>query len=228
MSEKAENFPKETLNTFEYKYLPFLRGLQNNKKESISVKELSEQLHIDERLVRRDMASLTGSGQLRSNYDANELIKEMEYYLGYYNCSDSALAGAGRTGQALLRNKGFKKYGLSISWVFDPDLEKDRLFNGIIIKPMASFKDIAARVHLHLGIIAVPPEIAQTAADMMVASGIKAVWNVSGASIEVPKDVIHINETFGEHEDIENNEAVALSLNALKDQLKSKMGWNKY
>jgi len=100
--------------------------------------------------------------------------------------------------------------------------------DNVALKPVSCFNDIAKRVHLHLGIIAVPPEKAQEAAVLMVGAGILAIWNVSGVPVETPPRVIVADEVFGADEDIENNQAIALSLLALNRQLKTKMGWERY
>jgi redox-sensing transcriptional repressor len=228
MSIKAESFERETLIKFEEKYLPYFKELLAVNRGTISVSELAETFRSEERQLRREMAGLTGSGQLRSEYEVCGLITEIEYYLGYYNCVDVALAGLGRAGRELIKNKSFVQNGFKISYVFDPEIKEEKRLENIAVKPLSGLRDLAGRVHVHMGIIAVNPEKAQKTADLMISSGILAIWNVSGAHVETPHEFIISEETFGEHEDIENNEAVVLSLTALNQQLKSKMGWDKY
>jgi redox-sensing transcriptional repressor len=45
-------------------------------------------------------------------------------------------------------------------------------------------------MHVHIGIITTPGEQAQEVADLMVRSGIKAIWNFAPADITVPDPVI--------------------------------------
>lgn len=225
MSVKAESFKKETLMKFEEKYLPYFKELLKSGRENISVQEMTEKFRTDEMQLRSEMASLTGSGQLRSIYEVSKLITEIEHYLGYYNYSDVALIGWGKTGKELLKNKGFAQNGFNLSFVFDPDAKNEIRLDNTVIKPVTDLGDIAERTHLHLGIIAVAPEKAQEIADLAVQAGILAIWNVSGTTLKTPPYILIANETFGEHEDIENNNAIALSLSALNQQLKTKTGW---
>lgn len=228
MSMKAENFPLETLAKFEEKYLPFFQAMLKASKDTVSVSEMAKEFRNEARQIRREMASLTGSGELRNEYPVRELVTEIEYYLGYYNCKDVALIGNGHVAYALLKNPGFIKRDLRLSLIFDPDIDENDRTGSFQIMQVSHFGDIVARMHVHLGVIAVSLEKAQAIADLMVKSGILAIWNVSGKAITVPPEIIAIDETFGEHEDIEHNEAIALSLLELKNQLRYKMGWNRY
>jgi redox-sensing transcriptional repressor len=223
---KVESFKRETLQRFESQYLPYFWELLGRNQEKISVEEVAEKFRVDEQQVRQEMADLTGSGQLRSEYDIHGLITKIESYLGYYNCSDVATVGWGKTAKALLKNEGFARNGLFCSYVFDLDIRDEIRLDLAVIRPLSDLGEIAGRIHLHLGILAVEPEKAQEAADWMVQSGILAIWNVSGAAIKTPPQILVADETFGEHEDMENNEAIALSLAALARQLSLKMGWD--
>jgi redox-sensing transcriptional repressor len=225
MGAKAESFKRETLVRFEVKYLPFFWEQLGKNREKISVIEIAEKFHVDEWNVRREMADLTGSGQLRTDYEIRGLITKIESYLGYCNCSDVATIGWGKTAKALLNNESFARNSLFISYVFDPDAQQEVRLDHAVIRPLSDLCEVAGRIHLHLGILAVEPEKAQEAADLMMKAGILAIWNISGTPIQTPSQVLVADETFGEHEDIENNEATALSLATLARQLQLKMSW---
>jgi redox-sensing transcriptional repressor len=54
--------------------------------------------------------------------------------------------------------------------------------------------DLAQRMHIHLGVIAAPAAAAQPIADLMVAGGIRAIWNFAPVHLRVPESVIVQNE----------------------------------
>jgi redox-sensing transcriptional repressor len=49
-------------------------------------------------------------------------------------------------------------------------------------------------LHIKVGIITVPVEWAQSVADTMVKSGVKAIWNFAPVTIYVPDEVVVRNE----------------------------------
>jgi len=70
---------------------------------------------------------------------------------------------------------------------------------------------LAARMHVHLGIIAVPATIAQVIADVMVRGGIRAIWNFAPVGLQVPEGVVVQNE------DLASSLAVFLQKHALAE-----------
>ena len=55
---------------------------------------------------------------------------------------------------------------------------------------LEKFPDLARRMHVAIGILTVPAEDAQEVAEMMVASGIQAIWNFAPIVLDLPETVI--------------------------------------
>ena len=51
-------------------------------------------------------------------------------------------------------------------------------------------------MHVKFGVICVPAEEAQGVADLMVSSGIEAIWNFAPVTLDVPDTVIVHNENL--------------------------------
>ena len=49
-------------------------------------------------------------------------------------------------------------------------------------------------MQIHLGILAVPAEDAQSVCDILVSSGVLAIWNFAPVRLSVPEDVLVRNE----------------------------------
>ncbi|MCK4956513.1 MAG: redox-sensing transcriptional repressor Rex, partial [Candidatus Cloacimonetes bacterium] len=64
------------------------------------------------------------------------------------------------------------------------------VINDIEVLPMDKFSDLIKRMHINIGIITTPPEVAQEIADIMVAAGIKGIWNFTYTQLEVPDDIV--------------------------------------
>jgi redox-sensing transcriptional repressor len=104
--------------------------------------------------------------------------------LGLHKINPAILAGAGHLGYAILGYRGFKDYGLDIAAAFDNDFLKIGKF--IHGKPVYSIDSMATYIQEHkieIGILTVPAQCAQELADIMISSGIKAIWNFAPARI---------------------------------------------
>ena len=134
---------------------------------------------------------VSDGGRPKIGYLRTRLIDDIEQFLGYDNTTDAILIGAGRLGCALLGYEGFSEYGLNILAAFDVNAEKEGIdMSG---KPVMSMDKLPAFCRKHkvqMGIITVPSAHAQEACDVMVANGIKAIWNFAPAHLEVPDNIL--------------------------------------
>jgi redox-sensing transcriptional repressor len=84
---------------------------------------------------------------------------------------------------------------LNIVAAFDTDPEKIGMkIKGKQVLPLEKLANLASRMHIWLGIITVPATEAQAVADLMVAGGIRAIWNFAPIRLRVPAQVIVHNE----------------------------------
>ncbi|MBF0618924.1 MAG: redox-sensing transcriptional repressor Rex, partial [Candidatus Omnitrophica bacterium] len=58
------------------------------------------------------------------------------------------------------------------------------------VLPLTKFANLVKRMHVNIGIVTVPAEHAQSVVDVMVAAGIKAIWNFAPAPLHIPEGVI--------------------------------------
>ena len=166
-----------------------------DKDANISAKALGNALGFGEIQVRKDLSSVSDGGKPKVGYCAAALVKDIEFFLGYDNVSDAVLVGAGKLGRALMSYEGFRAYGLNIVAAFDSDLEKcgtDE--SGKNILPINKMDDLCRRMKIEIGIIAVPAGEAQNVCDILVKSGIEAIWNFAPTHLSVPQGVILKNE----------------------------------
>jgi redox-sensing transcriptional repressor len=75
---------------------------------------------------------------------------------------------------------------------------------------MAKFADLAERTHIAVAILTVPADAAQETAELMAASGIRAIWNFAPVALDLPSHVIV--------ENLELFASFALLLRKLADQ----------
>ena len=192
-------------------YLSYIQGLPEDAPKNISATTIAEALQLNDVQVRKDLASVSSSGKPKVGYNVKDLIAELEAFLGYNDIDNAVIVGAGSLGKALLNYSGFKAYGLNIIAAFDL-CEEPTEFQGKTVFPIAQLGSFCRKVNVHIGIITVPASSAQEICDLLVESGIRAIWNFAPVHLVVPDGILVQNENMAS--------SLALLSNHLREQMK--------
>lgn len=189
-----ESISKETLQRLPG-YLRHLKELQKQGVENISSTAIADSFRFNPVQVRKDLASVGGeSGKPKTGFSVNTLINDISEFLGYNNINEAILVGAGNLGSALLSYSGFKNYGLEIVAAFDKMAGTEtKGIHGKKILDIKKLPEIVKRLNVYIGIITVPQDSAQEVCDLMISSGIKAIWNFSPTHLIIPENVAIMN-----------------------------------
>lgn len=194
-----ENMPVtvQTLQRLPY-YLQSLKKAYGAGNTKISAAAVAGELKLNPVLVRKDLAAIcTTKGTPKTGFDTTELIGNIENYLGYNNTMDTVLVGVGSLGKALLGNREFARYGLNIVAAFDIDRDIiGQVICGKTVFSLDKLQNLCMRMHINIGIIAVPADFAQEVADLLVSGGVKALWNFAIIRLDVPDEVLVQNENL--------------------------------
>ncbi|MDD3470221.1 MAG: redox-sensing transcriptional repressor Rex [Thermoguttaceae bacterium] len=172
-------------------YLRYLQSLERAGREVVSCTHIADELSLVSTQVRKDLAITGIVGKPKVGYLVGELIEAIEDFLGWNNTSDAFLVGAGSLGSALLGYEGFADYGLNLVAGFDVDPRK--VGTTIHDKPIFSVErlvELSQRMHVHIGVLTTPPNVAQEAANCMVRSGFRAIWNYTVVQLNVPSNIV--------------------------------------
>ena len=176
-------------------YLHLLKQLNRNGREFVSSTYMATELKIQPDQIRKDLAVTGIVGKPKAGYHVPSLVQAIEEFLGWNNVTDAFIVGTGNLGSALLGYEGFGQHGLNIVAAFDSDETKvGRMVKGFQTMPMEKLGDLAVRMRVRMGIIAVPADAAQEVADALIASGVVGIWNFAPISLTVPDGVIVQNE----------------------------------
>ena len=206
----TQNISKHTLQRLPM-YLSYIKGLPEDAPKNISATTIAEALQLNDVQVRKDLASVSSSGKPKVGYNVKDLIAELEAFLGYNDIDNAVIVGAGSLGKALLDYSGFKAYGLNIIAAFDL-CEEPTEFQGKTVFPIAQLESFCRKVNIHIGIITVPASSAQEICDLLVNSGIRAIWNFAPVHLVVPDGILVQNENMAS--------SLALLSNHLREQMK--------
>ncbi len=196
MSDERPVISKHALQRL-VQYLTHLKNLPANAPEHISATTIAEALGLNQVQVRKDLACVAEGGKPRVGYVRKKLLRDIEHFLNYDNLTDAVVVGVGNLGKALLSYANFTDYGLNIVAGFDtdPDLVGSEV-GGKRVLDIATLNNICRRLNVRIGIVAVPAPCAQETCDLLVASGIRAVWNFSPANLSAPESVVVKNESI--------------------------------
>ena len=177
-------------------YLSYLKSTKETGSVYISATALANALGMGEVQVRKDLAMVSDGGRPKVGYSRENLVDDLEQFLGYDNTNDSVLIGAGKLGLALLGYSGFAEYGLNILAAFDVAPVTDKTENGKPIMSMDKLESYCRSNKIRMGIIAVPASCAQDVCNRLIDSGIKAIWNFAPTHLEVPDHILVQNENM--------------------------------
>ena len=161
----------------------------------VSCSTIGRALNLDPTQVRKDIEATGIIGKPKVGYPLPALVHSIEEFLGWNNTKEAILAGAGSLGRALLGYQKFRQFGINIVAAFDNDPSKiGETIHGKEVLAIERLAYFTHQRHIHLGVIATPAGPAQQVADLMVAGGIRAIWNFAPVHLRVPDLVILQNE----------------------------------
>ena len=172
------------------RYLQVLTQARKMGKQRISSQEIAEYTNINATQIRRDLSAFGKFGKRGVGYNIDSLLGEIRKILRTQGQHNIALIGAGRLGQAIASSPIFAEHGINITAVFDMDPDKigDSIGN-VVVSEYGGLADAVRDKNIIVGVLAVPASAAQSAADDLVAAGVKIVFNYSEALLETPADV---------------------------------------
>ena len=171
-------------------YLNYLKSMPEEITH-VSSGLIAEALDMGEVLVRKDLAYTSATGRPRIGYVKKELIAALEDFLCCNGKRNAVIAGVGALGQAVLGYGGFGNYGIEIVAAFDNDPEKVGVtVAGKVVYDIAEAEKEISRLKAELAVVCVPARVAQSVADLLIKSGIKAILNFAPVIIKAPEEVV--------------------------------------
>lgn len=190
-------------------YMSYLKTLDGNEVEYISSAAVADALDMNDVQVRKDLAAVCkSSGIPKKGFVVRDLISGISDFLGYGSGNDAILIGAGNLGMALMSYRGFDNYGINIVAAFD---SRPEVVDNEKIYDISRLGEMCRKLNVKIGIITVPVDSAQQVCDMLVESGILAIWNFAPTHIKAPEEILVQNENM------------ASSLALLSNHLREKM-----
>ena len=173
------------------RYHRYLGDLLEEGVERISSNDLSKKMQVTASQIRQDLNNFGGFGQQGYGYNVKYLYTEIGKILGLDKTHNFIIIGAGNLGQALANYASFERSVFILKSLFDvnPRLEGMSI-RGVQVRMMDELVDFLANNEIEIAALTIPKSKAVEVADLLVANGIKAIWNFAHTDLTLPKDVV--------------------------------------
>ena len=173
------------------RYYRYLGDLLEAGVERISSNDLSKKMQVTASQIRQDLNNFGGFGQQGYGYNVKYLYTEIGKILGLDKDHNFIIIGAGNLGQALANYASFERNGFILKSLFDvnPRLEVVTI-RGIPVRMLDELEGYLQENDIEIAALTLPKSKAEEVADVLVANGIKAIWNFAHTDLTLPKDVI--------------------------------------
>ena len=183
------NIPTATVSRL-VTYLRILTDLEEADIKRTSSDVLAEEAQVSAFQVRKDLAYFGRFGTRGAGYSVPTLRRELRRILGLTRPWNVAIMGMGRLGQALSEYPNFDQYDFLLKASFDNDPSKiGRHIGGVDVYAVDELEERVAASAIDIAFLTVPAQIAQRAADRLVAAGIHGILNFAPTVINVPSGV---------------------------------------
>jgi redox-sensing transcriptional repressor len=172
------------------RYLQVLTQARKMGKERISSQEIADYTNINATQIRRDLSAFGKFGKRGVGYSVEGLLGEIRRILRTQGQHNIALVGAGRLGEAIASSPIFAEHGINIAAIFDKDPDKiGRRVGNVDVSEYPTLADVVRDKNIVVGVLAVPADNAQSAANDLVDAGVRIIFNYSEALLDTPSDV---------------------------------------
>ncbi|MEG1483257.1 redox-sensing transcriptional repressor Rex [Clostridium sp.] len=183
------------------KYHRYLQELMRNDIDRISSKDLGEKIGFTASQIRQDLNCFGDFGQQGYGYNVKDLYNQISLILGLNKDYKTVIVGAGNIGQAIANYSRFAELGLFLKGIFDANPKMTGLrMMGIEIQDIDNMESFLQGNDIDIAMICVPRINAQKVCDILVAGGVKGIWNFAPVDLVVPEDVIvenvHLSESL--------------------------------
>lgn len=197
-------------------YLAYVNMLHDKNVETVSSTKISRELNVDASQIAKDLSFLNIKGKTRIGYDVVSLEEELSDFLGFTRSHNAVIFGVGSLGAALMQDSGLSNYGLNVVAGFD--INKKIIGSNIGGVPVYNIEELdirCRRLKAEIGIITVPVDHAQDAADMLISAGVKGLWNFTPVRIRVADGIVIANTSIYAHLAVMYNRLYNLSTDSI-------------
>jgi redox-sensing transcriptional repressor len=183
------------------RYLRYLSEMHEHGVPRISSRELGERMGLTPSQIRQDFSHFGEFGQQGYGYRVGDLLAAIRHILALDQEYHMAVVGAGNIGQAIAKYRNFREHGFLVDVLFDTDPELvGKKIEGVKVLHWDKAGTYLRNHPVNIGVICVPQEAAQAAAERLVEGGVQDIWNFAPKDLSLPGEVlvenVHLSESL--------------------------------
>ena len=199
VNRRKEGFTPEPALRRMPSYLAYLKMAHKQGLKHISSTSIARDMGIDPTQVTKDISHTKIVGKTRVGYEVEPLIEALEDFLYFKKMDKACLFGAGSLGTALLHDTGLRQFGLEIVAAYDVnEAVIGKTIEGVPIYHIDRFYG-GENKGVEVGILTVPAENAQSVANQLYKTDIRAIWNFTPIRLMAPEDIVVQNTSLYAH-----------------------------
>ena len=181
------------------RYYRYLGDLLNMGISRVSSKDLSARMGLTSSQVRQDFYCFGGFGIQGYGYDVESLHNEIRKILGLDNNFRLIIVGVGNLGQAIAKYMQVKKDGYLLMGLFDANPSIiGKMVGDLEVLDISGLDAFIREKDIEIAALSVPARSARETSAMLVAAGIKGIWNFTPAELKLPDGIflenVHITD----------------------------------
>ena len=190
MSESSNVIPPAVVQRLP-QYLAYVRTQRvQEMAEWVSSDEIARGLGLTTSTVRQDFSHLDFRGISKRGYEIDSVERVLIEVLNMSTEKRLVIIGAGNLGRALAHHGNLGKQGFHMRGIFDIDPNVIGTEIGSLkVRDMDELMAFVRDERIDIGVIAVPAESAQNAADRLILAGVKGLMNLAFTRVLSPKRV---------------------------------------
>lgn len=184
------------------RYYRHLDDLHYNGIIRISSNSLGKKMGVTASQIRQDLSCFGEFGQQGYGYHVDELREEIGRILGIDQKHRLIIVGAGNLAHALILNFNFASTGFRLDAAFDvkPEIIGTEIGN-IPIYSMEMLPAYMKQRKPDVAVLTVPRRVAQSTADLLIANGIRGIWNFTNLELHstvpgIPFENVHFADSL--------------------------------
>lgn len=195
----SAKIPEPTIRRLPW-YLTYAKLLRDEGETYVSSTQIAKKTDLSASQIAKDLSYVDISGKTRVGYPLDDLIAVLETFLGFSAQHKAIVFGVGSLGGALLADSGLEQFGLKIIAGFDVDVSvvNDKT-DRVPVYYADEFLERNKKLQAEIGVLTVPPGMAQEVSDFMIRGGIKGIWNFTPFRIRVPEGIVLQNTLLYSH-----------------------------
>ena len=170
--------------------LQLIRVLDNCGATMVTSAEIETRTGWSSHTIRKDISCVDGDFSSGSGYGVAALKSALRSALGLDVRRKCCVVGLGRLGSAYLNFPAFADEGYELVAGFDSSVNRVEILRSpVTLYPAFKMGEVITRFGIELALLCVPADSAQTAADRLVAAGIKGIVNFAPIALELPTGI---------------------------------------